>query len=111
MGPAHTILAVLAAAPLVLAAPQEGAQPTEPRAGPDAGALVAALGDERWAVRQSADEALRLLEPPGLGPIEPLLALPDLNPEQRARLTEIARERFVYEPHAGMGVGFRRDDM
>lgn len=73
---------------------------------PDIGALVSQLASDDWSARQAADVELRLAEPMGIAILEPFLASPDLTPEQRARLLGIARERFPFESHAGLGVSF-----
>ncbi len=68
--------------------------------------LVASLGADDWSQRQAADLALRTIDGPGLTPLLPYLSRADLTPEQSARLRDIALERFMREPHAGMGVSW-----
>jgi hypothetical protein len=99
-----TISSVSAWLALSLGATTLVAQDEQPA--PDLDALVTQLAADDWSARQAADVELRLVEPMGIAILEPYLASPDLTPEQRARLLDIARERFPFEPHAGMGVQF-----
>lgn len=68
--------------------------------------LVADLGSDDVIKRETASELLLADESVSLGDLEELLTRPDLNPEQRCRLSQIARRRFMESPRPALGIQF-----
>ncbi|MFN0131445.1 MAG: PDZ domain-containing protein [Phycisphaerales bacterium] len=71
---------------------------------PDLKRLVADLGAADLATREAGSEQITKTRSIRLRHLEPLLRDPTLSPEQRVRLTSLARDRFWSEPRAAMGV-------
>ncbi len=68
--------------------------------------LVERLNDPAFDVRDAAQQRLGNLEEIGLARIEEALRTDTLSAEQRRRLLELARDRFLKTERAGLGVQF-----
>lgn len=68
--------------------------------------LVADLGSPDIAKREDAMRILSADESITLPQLEGLLKAPDLSPEQRCRITQAAKQRFMSSPRPAMGVQF-----
>ncbi len=68
--------------------------------------LVAQLGSEDWPTREKAQDVLLFSSDASLSQIEQFLKQPGITEEQRLRLMNIGRHRFMIEPRAAMGVTF-----
>lgn len=95
----HVLLCLAAALGLSLAA---GAR----AAGPDLAQLVADLGSPDIATREEATRRLSAEPTVTLHDLEVILSASDLSGEQRCRLMDAAKARFLTSPRPAMGVRF-----
>lgn len=75
-------------------------------AAPDTRTLIRDLSSEAYETRWRAHERLRTLPDAHLVDLEDALGDPSLDPEQRARVWALARERFGGEPRAALGIRY-----
>jgi hypothetical protein len=68
--------------------------------------LVSDLGSSDIAKREDAMRILSSDDSITLAQLEGLLKAPDLSPEQRCRITQAAKQRFMSSPRPAMGVQF-----
>jgi hypothetical protein len=87
----------------------ETIHPPVPNSGRPFDELVAALDDPALTVRQTAHAEISLRSDVTMPQIEGALARNDLSPEQRIRLDDAARERFISGPRAAMGISWNLD--
>ncbi len=95
-----------ALAPALCAAQQRGLPDTRP----PIEEVVSRLDDPLFAVRQRATSDLATRDDLTLARLESMLADEPLSPEQRLRITAVARAVFERGPHAAMGIRFASGD-